>query len=690
MLWRLLSSTVLALAFAGASISAQPAAAAEVIVDNSDAAVQIKGNWSPTTTTGGFQGGDYLFRTPGDGKSSVTWPFPGGSAGRFEVFAKWSSGPNRATNAGYQITSNAGTSTVTQNQKTNGGAWQSLGQFDFQPNKGQGVTLTDNADGVVVADAIRFVGAANPPAGQSAPQGQPSPTPPPSPSPTAQPAQQSPTTQGAVPAPPAPAPIAAPNDARYFAQTGYRVSEDAFWNYFNVRGGLRSFGYPVSNTFTLLGMKVQIFQRQILQLRPDGGVQTMNILDEGLLPYTRMNGSTFPAPDPNVISQSPKPDAPDYHAKTLDFVRTMAPDNWDGEPVNFARTFFGTVRAEDAYPNGVPDNGDALLPYFNLEIWGLPTSRPMHDPNNPGFIYQRFQRGIMHYDKSCGCTQGLLLADYVKALLTGQNLPSDLADQAKASKLLGQFKPGQPQALARPNDLPGSDLSNSFRRDMSVTLDAGHGASEIGTSHTYPDGSQVLEKDLNLRVMLRVRDLLQQAGFQVTTTRTRDTAVNADKKDLTGDGRATLSDDLQARVDVANGAATDIFVSIHFNGVSDPSTKGTYVFWDPDRPYADRSRNLAEMVDGAIIKALKDAGYSSVDHGATKDTAVLGGDHYYLLSPKTNLVARPSNMPAIIGEGLFLTNDDDANAVKKDAIVEAIARGYVEGIKAYFAKFPPS
>jgi N-acetylmuramoyl-L-alanine amidase len=47
-------------------------------------------------------------------------------------------------------------------------------------------------------------------------------------------------------------------------------------------------------------------------------------------------------------------------------------------------------------------------------------------------------------------------------------------------------------------------------------------------------------------------------------------------------------------------------------------------------------------------------------------------------------------MPAIIGEGLFLTNNDDANAVRNDGIVEAIARGYVEGIKAYFAKYPAS
>src|SRR6185437_4939368 len=152
----------------------------------------------------------------------------------------------------------------------------------------------------------------------------------------------------------------------------------------------RSFGYPVSNVFMLSGTKVQLFQRQILQLRPDGGVQLMNLLDDGLLPYTRMNGSTFPAPDPAVIGQSPKIDAPDYHEKTLDFVRAVAPDTFEGEPVNFARTFFNTVRADEAYPNGVPADGQALLPYFNLEIWGLPTSRPTRDPTNANFIYQRF------------------------------------------------------------------------------------------------------------------------------------------------------------------------------------------------------------------------------------------------------------------------------------------------------------
>ncbi len=663
-------------------VSALGAFADELVVDNVGQGAQVKGLWTASTTTPGFYGSNYLFRTAGDGSSTVAWSFPdSATAGRYEVFVQWSGGPNRASNAPYQVNFDGGSNTVAVNQKDTGVGWKSIGTFSFQPRKGQTVVLSDKADGVVVADAVRFVGPqpAQQAAGQAAPAQQQLPV--------AQPAPAQPATP---PAPAAPPPPGVPQDERYFAQTRYRINEDAFWDYFNKRGGVASFGYPVSNTFSLLGMKVQIFQRQVLQLRPDGGVQTMNILDEGLMPYTKINGSTFPAPDPAVIKASPTPDDPDYLEKALQFVKDTAPDQLDGEPVSFAATFFSSVKREDAFPNGVPDGLEGLLPAFNLEIWGLPTSKPTYDPTNRSFIYQRFQRGIMHYDKGCQCTQGLLLADYLKAILTGRNVPGDLAAQAKGSRFFAQWAPGKPGTLARPNDLPASSLDNAFRRDPTVTIDPGHGGAEIGTSHTYPDGQVLQEKTLNLRVATKVRDLLQQAGYDIKMTRTTDSQVNVDKKDLNGDGKVSVSDDLQARVDVANNSNSDLLVSIHFNGIADSGMKGTYVFFDPDRPFSDRNQALADSVDAAIVKALKDAGYTTTDRGSRKDTSVLGGEHYFLLSPKSDWVARPSQMPAIIGEALFLTNDDDANAIRNDRVVDAIATGYAEGIKAYFAKYPPS
>jgi polysaccharide biosynthesis protein PslG len=222
-------------------------------------------------------------------------------------------------------------------------------------------------------------------------------------------------------------------DPRFFAATGYRIDRDAFWDFFDHRGGIRTFGYPVSREFTFLGCTTQFFQRLIMQQCDNQGVGTLNLLDGGLMPYTRINGSTFPGSDPTITGKSPSPSDPDYATKVVEFVRATAPDTFEDEPVNFFTTFKDTVKLEEAFPAG---DGDVnLLPLLNLELWGLPTSAPQRDPSNRNFIYQRFQRGIMHYDKSCGCTQGLLLADYLKALITGENVPADLATQAENSAL---------------------------------------------------------------------------------------------------------------------------------------------------------------------------------------------------------------------------------------------------------------
>ncbi len=132
-----------------AVIAALPAApqvsAEELVVSDTDPSVQVSGPWQSASTPGSDGGLEYLFRNPSSGGSTVFWPFPDNlSPGQYEVFARWVSGPDRATRAVYWVASDEGTLAVPENQQTNGGAWQRLGGFQFQPGASNGVTLTDS------------------------------------------------------------------------------------------------------------------------------------------------------------------------------------------------------------------------------------------------------------------------------------------------------------------------------------------------------------------------------------------------------------------------------------------------------------------------------------------------------------------------------------------------------------------
>jgi hypothetical protein len=278
--------------------------------------------------------------------------------------------------------------------------------------------------------------------------------------PTISPGLLTPTPTATSTPPAAPPAGPAPRDERYFAPTGFRIDHDRFWEYFVLRGQVRTFGYPVSRTVRFLGFTTQFFQRAVMQLGPDNSVRLLNLLDPGLMPYTRINGSTYPAPDPAIAAAAPQPDSPGYDRAIIDYVRAIAVDEFAGAPVDFFATFLTTITCADAFPGQLCRTD--LIPLLNLEIWGSVTSRPMRDPNNPGFIYQRFQRGIMHYDDSRKITQGVLLADYLKAIITGRNLPLDLEEEARSSRFYRQYCPGQPGWLCRPAELEETDLTLAF------------------------------------------------------------------------------------------------------------------------------------------------------------------------------------------------------------------------------------
>lgn len=267
---------------------------------------------------------------------------------------------------------------------------------------------------------------------------------------------------------PSPAPSPTPTTGpRVVEITGFRVA-DIFRDYYDKRGGARTWGYPVSRLFLFQGRQVQFFQGAVFQTTPWGGVARLNLLDGGFMPYTQINFSSLPPVDEELYRNAPQVGEEEYATRAMEFVRANAPDQWEGLPVNFLHTFLTTVRYEDAYPVG--EGHAELMDLMNLEVWGVPTSKPMRDPNNANFVYQRFQRGIMHFDASTGATtQRMLLGDYFKGVMGGQEIPADLEEAAVGSPFYHQYDRSRPLHLARPVELPDTDLTDAFEPEVLET-----------------------------------------------------------------------------------------------------------------------------------------------------------------------------------------------------------------------------
>jgi hypothetical protein len=136
-----------------------PVVGTETIVDNTSATgFSTSGTWTASAATSGYYGANYLHDGNSAGGKSATYSPALPETGTYEVFARWTADPNRASNATYEISHASGTTNVTASQKSNGGLWFSLGVFTFNAGATGGVTLRNTAaNGFVVADAIRFL-----------------------------------------------------------------------------------------------------------------------------------------------------------------------------------------------------------------------------------------------------------------------------------------------------------------------------------------------------------------------------------------------------------------------------------------------------------------------------------------------------------------------------------------------------
>lgn len=125
-----------------------------------------------------------------------------------------------------------------------------------------------------------------------------------------------------------------------------------------------------------------------------------------------------------------------------------------------------------------------------------------------------------------------------------------------------------------------------------IIIDAGHGGEDSGAVGV--DG--VYEKDLNLAVAEKLRDLLIFEGREVIMTREDDR--------LLYDPSAVLShksQDLKTRLDYARRYPDAIFVSIHMNKFPAESCQGLQIYYSPNHA---ASQALASALQSAVQSRL--------------------------------------------------------------------------------------
>jgi N-acetylmuramoyl-L-alanine amidase len=248
----------------------------------------------------------------------------------------------------------------------------------------------------------------------------------------------------------------------------------------------------------------------------------------------------------------------------------------------------------------------------------------------------------------------------------------------------------QPAAAPATQASPAAPAPVDERRV--VFIDAGHGGSDPGWGASYILPNMPPEKDLTLDVAKRTAAYLEHAGFRVVMSRTEDVDVNAANRDVNGDGCVDPVDEIQARVDMANASGARVLFSIHFNGLPGTQLSGSATFYNAVREFSDQNKRLADLIQAAQLNVLERFGHSARDWGAIRDDSFdtpsqsecpTGYKYYTLIGPAAAGRPRPSTMPGVIAESMFLTYPREAELANRTDVRDALAKAYAEAIKTF-------
>lgn len=190
--------------------------------------------------------------------------------------------------------------------------------------------------------------------------------------------------------------------------------------------------------------------------------------------------------------------------------------------------------------------------------------------------------------------------------------------------------------------------SNPEPQPRVVVLDAGHGGYDPGAL-----GSSLKEKDVNLKITLKVGEILKQNGIKVVYTRSDDQFVGLIDRSI-----------------LANSMNASLFVAIHNNANNVSSISGTETYFyapisNPDL-YAQRSerQELAASIQTALVNQIqrKNLGVKEANFSVLRNTL----------------------MPSALVEVAFISNPAEEALMKNDDFINRAAAGIADGILAYF------
>ncbi|WP_052737988.1 RHS repeat-associated core domain-containing protein [Bacillus sp. SA1-12] len=128
------------------------------LVDNSDKQnIESTNNWETADAEKGYHGYNYFYSQKGNGQDQFSWKLHIPESGEYTVYIKYPARTDSASDAPFTIEHEKGTEEKTINQKENAGEWVSIGKYTFDEKKTGKLTLTDKANGTVIADAVKLV-----------------------------------------------------------------------------------------------------------------------------------------------------------------------------------------------------------------------------------------------------------------------------------------------------------------------------------------------------------------------------------------------------------------------------------------------------------------------------------------------------------------------------------------------------